>query len=484
MIKYKIMFVAMMMATVALGQEGLPFYLKTAAENNPSVKAAFLAYKASLQKIPQAGAYEAPQLEMGVFLEPMDILSGRQMAQFQLMQMFPWFGTKKAAQTEAQHMAKMAFEQFREAKDNLYLEVYTQWYRLCEWQQKLINSEENRKLLQQLETLALQKIASGGNASGMTGDRQTASDANAASDGSPSTTGGMSGMSMGNASLPAAGRRSPVAGAMSNMGGSSSSGMSDVLRIQLERMELESNIESLLSEITAKKARFNALLNLPAENEIVVPNEILQIPFSPDEREIIRLIAKQNPMLEMLNEEALAYKAKAGMDRKMSYPMFGIGLQYMLIGKSKATGNSSMSEMAMSDPSSMDGKDMLMPMVSITIPIYRNKYKALQRENEFLQQASREKYADTFNNLQAEVYQLKYQLDDAKRKIDLYEKQAGLARTTYSLAVQEFISGKNNLSDVIQIQRQLLDYQLKTAETVAGYNTFVAGLYKLAAKWE
>jgi outer membrane protein TolC len=108
----------------------------------------------------------------------------------------------------------------------------------------------------------------------------------------------------------------------------------------------------------------------------------------------------------------------------------------------------------------------------------------LQRENEFLQQASREKYTDTFNNLQAEVYQLKHQLDDAKRKIGLYEKQAGLARTTYSLAVQEFISGKNNLSDVIQIQRQLLDYQLKTAETVAEYNTFVASMYKLAAKWE
>jgi outer membrane protein TolC len=481
MTKYKLMFVAILMTTVAFGQEDLSFYLKIAAENNPSVKAAFFAYEASLQKIPQAGAYDAPQLEMGVFLEPMDILGGRQIAQFQLMQMFPWFGTKKAAQTEAQHMAKMAFEQFRETKDNLYLEVYTQWYALCEWQQKLINNEENKQLLQQLETLTLQKMASGGSASKMNGDRQPAA---VATDNRSTTGGGMGGMNMGNASLPVAGRRSPSANEMNTMGGTSFSGMSDVLRIQLERMELESNIESLLSEMTAKKARFNALLNLPAKNEIAVPNEIAPIAFSPDEGEIMRLIAKQNPMLEMLNEEALAYEAKAEMDRKMSYPMFGVGLQYMLIGKSKTTGNSSMNDMTMNDVDPMNGKDMLMPMLSVSIPIYRNRYKALQRENKFLRQASAEKYTDTFNNLQAEMYQLKHQLEDAKRKMELYKKQAELARTTYRLAVREFVSGTNNLSDVIQIQRQLLDYQLKVSETIAGYNTFVASLYKLASTWE
>ncbi|MDR2804964.1 MAG: TolC family protein [Dysgonamonadaceae bacterium] len=466
---------------VASGQEGLPFYLKTATENNPAVKAAFLAYKASLQKIPQAGAYEDPQLEMGFFLEPMDIVDGRQIAQFQLMQMFPWFGTKKAAQTEAQHMAKMAFEQFRDVKDNLCLEVYNQWYSLCEWQQKRINNEENKKLLQQLETLALQRISSGGNGR-PTGGRQPATGTNSPAGNGKPATGGMSGMNMGNTSQTVAGRQSPAANDMSSMEGSVSSGMSDVLRIQLEIIELESNTESLLSEMTVKKARFNALLNLPAENEIVVPDELAQTPFSLDEKEIMQWIATQNPMLEMLNEEALAYEAKAEMDRKMSYPMFGIGLQYMLIGKSESAGNQSANEMAMDNMSRMNGKDMVMPMVSISIPIYRNKYKAARRESDFLRQASREKYADTFNDLQAELYRLKYQLEDMERKITLYRKQAGLASTTCDLAIQEFISGRNNLSDVIQIQRQLLEYQLKESEAIAEYNTSVAAIHKLAAQ--
>ena len=108
-IKYLTMLLMMIMATGAVSAQtadSLSHYLKIAASNNPGVKADFMVYKASLQKIPQAGAYQDPELEMGFFLEPMDIIGGKQVAEFKLMQMFPWFGTKKAAQTEATHMAK------------------------------------------------------------------------------------------------------------------------------------------------------------------------------------------------------------------------------------------------------------------------------------------------------------------------------------------------------------------------------------------
>jgi len=39
--------------------DSLPHYLEVAARNNPGVKADFLAYKASLEKMPQAGAWRS-----------------------------------------------------------------------------------------------------------------------------------------------------------------------------------------------------------------------------------------------------------------------------------------------------------------------------------------------------------------------------------------------------------------------------------------
>jgi outer membrane protein TolC len=470
--------------------DSLSRYLEVAAQNNPSVKAAFHTYEAALQKVPQMGAYEDPKLDMGFFLEPMSLVDGRQIAQFQLMQMFPWFGTKKAAQTEAQHMAKMTFEEFREIRDNLFLEVYTQWYSLGSLQQKLINSEENKKLLQQLESLAIRKFSSGGQSGSSSREAQTGSGSGVPAAGATP----MSGMSMGASPSAPSKSISGDLGAMSGGMSGSSSGMTEVLRIQLEMAELDNNIESILSEITAAKARFNALLNRPPESEVTGPRELLQIPFLLDMKSVSQRMTEQNPMLGMLREETQAHEARLEMEKKMGYPMFGIGLQYMLIGKTResSSGSSDMgatsggmddgmspSPANNSSMKSMNGKDMLMPMVSISIPLYRNKYKAAQRESRLLRQASEEKYAGTLNNLQSELFQYKHQLEDAARKIALYKKQAALAGTTYDLSVQAFASGKGELSDVLQVQRQLLDYQLKTVEAIAAYNTMVANIQKL-----
>jgi outer membrane protein TolC len=477
--------------SVAVAQtDSLNHYLQTAAQNNPGVKAGFLTYQAALQKLPQAGAYQDPQLEMGFFLQPMEIVGGRQIGQFQLMQMFPWFGTRKAARTEAQHMAKMAFEQFRETRDNLFLELYIQWYILCSLHQKLKNSKENLALLKQLETLAVQKFRHPVISSEI-GNSQRAGNLPASTSPIAGNNSGMSSMNMGgktageessNSSSRQTGN-SMSGGSMSM--GNSGSGMSETFRIQIEMAELENNIENIVSEIHAEKVRFNALLNRPIETEVSVPDSITQILFSIDEEALMSLITQQNPMLKMINEESLAYDAKAEMDRKMGYPMFGIGLQYMLIAKT-LTSNESMenntghaSSPVTDNMSSMNGKDMIMPMLSVSIPIFRGKYKAAQRETKLLRQANEEKYDDAINMLKAELYRLKHQLDEASRKISLYSRQAELTQVTYNLVLQEFVSGKSSLDNIIQIQRQLLDYRLKTAEAIAEYNTKVASIQKM-----
>ena len=61
-------------------------------------------------------------------------------------------------------------------------------------------------------------------------------------------------------------------------------------------------------------------------------------------------VISNNPMLTMLEAEGNAYRAKAEMDKKMSYPMLGIGLQYSLIGKKPE-------DMSMGSMSGMNGKD-------------------------------------------------------------------------------------------------------------------------------
>ena len=80
---YKIKNIVILLITVvsvatARGQsnDSLNHYLEVAALNNPGLNADFLAYKASLERVEQAGVWSDPQLDIGFFLKPMDIVGG------------------------------------------------------------------------------------------------------------------------------------------------------------------------------------------------------------------------------------------------------------------------------------------------------------------------------------------------------------------------------------------------------------------------
>lgn len=431
--------------TVAFAQQpdSLASYLEQAARNNPQINADFMLYKASLEKIPQAGAIPDPELEVGFFFKPMETLMGKQVADFTLMQMFPWFGTRKAARSEASEMARMAYEKFRDSRNTLWYDVKAQWYQLSNLNEQYKTTENTIDLLKQLEQLALTRFsASKNNLS--------------APSASTSTGGGMNGM---------AGK--------SAMGGSSmtaaSGGMSDVLRIQMERAELENKLTNLASLRVVAEARFNSLLNRTSTSPVAVPDSLEQVVFQLDEEPMIDSIFTRNPMLTMIDAEADAYRAKAKMDRRMSYPMIGIGLQYSLINKMD-------NPIGMPD---MNGKDMVMPMVKISLPLFRRKYNAQQRENRNYWLATELKRDNVQNQLHTAYVSASQQLEDAARKITLYTNQYELSLSTWQLIVREFSAGRQSLTDVIQVERQMLDYKLKKSEAIAAYNTNVASIEKL-----
>src|SRR5690606_15576503 len=92
--------------------------------------------------------------------KPMEIIGGRSVGNVSLMQMFPWFGTRKAARLEATHMANMQDQQYRETANNLILQVSTQWYNMQKLNEQLHNNSETKVLLEHLERLTLRKFAS------------------------------------------------------------------------------------------------------------------------------------------------------------------------------------------------------------------------------------------------------------------------------------------------------------------------------------
>ena len=103
--------------------DSLNYYLEIAEKYNPTVMQRYNEYQAALQKIPQAGSLPDPQLEMGFYLSPMELMAGNQVADVKLMQMFPWFGVLKNAKDEMSLMAKAKYEAFVDAKLQVYFDA-------------------------------------------------------------------------------------------------------------------------------------------------------------------------------------------------------------------------------------------------------------------------------------------------------------------------------------------------------------------------
>jgi len=444
----------------AYSQDSLMHYLELATKNNPTVLQRYNEYQAALQKVPQVGSLPDPQLEMGVFLSPMELISGNQVADIKLMQMFPWFGVIKNAKDEMSLMAKAKYETFRDAKLQVYYDVQRTWFDLYKVRQNILISEENVDLLKTIERLTLVKFRSGSS-----GGSSSASGSKMSGGNSPASSTSSSGMNVmgGNSVSSSTSVSSPVP--MSSSSGATS--LTDVYQIQIETGDLENNIASLRNEEQVVVARFNSLLNRPQKTPVAIvellPTEPLDIAYL----SVSDTMFTRNPMLGMLQYEQQSLDARKKMQKQMGLPMVGVGVNYSVIAKS-----------AMST-SSMNGQDMIMPMVTLTLPIYRKKYNAMQTEVKFLKTASKQNYQATANALKTEYYEALQLYNDAQRRMKLYDSQSQLAKKSLDIMIKTFSSSASGLTDILRIRQQLLDYELKQVEAVADYNKAEAWVKRL-----
>ncbi|WP_243350146.1 TolC family protein [Parabacteroides sp. FAFU027] len=464
--KWMLNLIVMFFCISAYGQDSLSLYLSMAAKNNPAVLQKFTEYKAALQKVLQVGSLPDPELNVGVFLSPMELIGGNQVADIKLMQMFPWFGVLKNAKDEMSLMAKAKFESFRDAKLQTFYNVQRTWYELQKVKQNIRITEKNIELLKTVERISLVKfrVASIGKASA---GSSSASPAAA----SGNSSGGNSGMN----SMGGGGNSSAVSPSTPPMGGggmgssASGSGLADIYRIQMERGELENSLALLHSQEQTIVARFNSYLNRPVTTGVITPDKLVVDSSDILPKTLSDSLFSGNPMLGMLLYEQQSAEARKKMVTKMGYPMVGVGLNYSLINKNPMS------------TSEMNGKDMVMPMVTVTLPIYRKKYKAMQNEAELMKTASQQGYQATANALNAEYYEAMQLYQDAARRIKLYANQTALAQKSLDITIKSFSASGAGLTELLSIRRQQLDYEQKQIEAIADYNTAVAWIKRLVS---
>ncbi|WP_081868423.1 TolC family protein [Flavimarina sp. Hel_I_48] len=226
----------------------------------------------------------------------------------------------------------------------------------------------------------------------------------------------------------------------------------DVLKLQIRQNGLQQQKEILAQDYQAEKVRFNALLNRDQKLEIVLADTL----FIPKENfmengenlSINPEILKYDTLYEAVTQEELA-------NRKSAQPMLGVGLDYIPVAERP--------EMAMSD----NGKDILMPMLSVSIPLFNNSYSSKSKQNELRQNELLTQKNNRLNELNILLAEAKSSLKSAKISYFIQENNLKQAKNAEEILLKNYETGTIDFNDVLDIQElqlQLLVEQLDAVE--------------------
>ena len=224
----------------------------------------------------------------------------------------------------------------------------------------------------------------------------------------------------------------------------------DVLRLQIRQNELMEGKLILEQEFQAIQTKFNNLLNRDEYSSIAVVDDLAI--YEPIEVGLNQL--ELHPELEKYDRLYESVAHSEVLNQKDGNPNIGFGLDYIPVAKRPGPDFSD------------NGKDILMPMVSLSIPIFNNNYKSRTVQNELRQEEINSQKANRRNLLESI-------LSDAlnKREASYIKHQTQLrnleqAKDAEEILIKNYETGTIDFNDVLDIQELQLRFQLKLIEAV------------------
>ncbi len=232
----------------------------------------------------------------------------------------------------------------------------------------------------------------------------------------------------------------------------------DVLKVQIELDLLRNRLEELREQKAPLLARLKALLNASDGERFPAPSApAIPLPeLAPDS--LVAYALEHNPNLEAIRHLIEKEKAEIALAKKSSYPNFSFSVNYIETGE------------ALNPALAESGKDPWLVGVSVNLPLWFGKNKALRRSAAARYRQVQYQKEDFGNSLRTFLAQTVYEYENARRNITLYTTDL-LPKAEQSLKASfaAYQAGATDFLTILDAQRQLLAFQLKleTARTVA-----------------
>ena len=233
----------------------------------------------------------------------------------------------------------------------------------------------------------------------------------------------------------------------------------DVLRLQIRQNELQQQKDLLDEAYLAAQISFNKLLHREGATELIIPNEL----FLPNEDVLpIKGVLSLNPELLLYDKRYESVAKEELLNKNELNPMIGFGLDYIPV--------SERTDMNFND----NGKDIFMPMMTVSIPLFNNKFKSITKQNELRQLEINSQKESRLNILETAFAKAISRRNQAKIQSYTQEKNLKQAQDAEEILIKNYQTGTINFNDILDIQELQLKFQMNQISAVTSYYTQTA----------
>ena len=228
----------------------------------------------------------------------------------------------------------------------------------------------------------------------------------------------------------------------------------DVLRLQIRQNEMRQQQKVLQEEYVAERSAFNILRNQRQTLAVAVVPE-LEIPtedFSYPEDAILGNpeVLKYDKLYESVTQSEL-------LNQKERAPSLGFGVDYIPVAER-------------TDMNPMDnGKDILMPMVTFSIPIFNQGYKSISKQNELKQREIQSQKEQRLNTLKTLLSMAVSERNQARIMFETQKQNLKQANDAEEILTKNYETGTIDFNDLLDIQELQLKFEMNQIEAIKTY---------------
>jgi outer membrane protein TolC len=241
----------------------------------------------------------------------------------------------------------------------------------------------------------------------------------------------------------------------------------DVVKIHLKKEKIKTELALLENKKIAPLATFNQLLQADL-NQLINIKSTLSFAQLTDNKNDFTLVENQShPLIQKLNSQQQVANKSLKINDLNKKPMFGVGFEWLYVQKYPNI------------TFDANGRDMKIAKAMVSLPIYTKQYRAKAQEEQQKIIAIDHQKKEILSQFKMMITQAKAEHESAKIKIVLYKKQQRLTHSAIEILEGSFSTSGKGFEELLQMQMDLVDYDLMILEAIVESHLAVAKIEKI-----